>query len=194
MKSVYIKILFALVFNILFDDICLAQNRDVFHLNCDSLIDKYKNSSIRSILPDNKNSFYERPLIEGHFVRYIIIADSMIQDEPAGDIIGTLVVYETTNCEKEKKFIEFISNVLPSISVDNNNLKVGSFVDELIKVLGPPEKIIDNYYLYNNLNGTLTGIFYVNNEKIESFRIGEYNKKTLNSIETQLTLLLKHYP
>lgn len=41
MKSVYIKILFAFVFNILFDDICLAQNRNVFHLNCDSLIDHF---------------------------------------------------------------------------------------------------------------------------------------------------------
>jgi hypothetical protein len=195
-----ILVLLGFNFNLSFDNvkvnICSIQNknRDVFSLNCDSLINVYRDHSIRSILPDSLSSIYMQPSIEGRFVRYILIADSMIYDEPAGDIIGSLVVYETKNCNRRSLFVEFISNIFPTISVYNNRLKVGSSTDDLVKELGTPYKIIEDHYLYKSLSNDLAGIYSTKNGNITSFRIGKYNKKTLSSIEGNLELLLKHNP
>ncbi|MFC4676608.1 hypothetical protein [Dysgonomonas termitidis] len=135
-----------------------------------------------------------QPSIEGQFVRYILIADSMLYDEPAGDIIGSLIVYETKNCNKGSLFVEFISNIFPTISVYNNQLKVGSSTDDLIKVLGTPYKIIEDHYLYKSLSNNFIGIYSTKNGNITNFRIGIYNRKILSSIEGNLELLLKHNP
>lgn len=171
-----------------------AQSRDVFSLNCDSLISLYKENSIRSVLPDSMTSIYMKPSIKGQFVRYILIADSMLYNEPAGDIIGSLIVYETDSNHKKVLFIEFISNIYPTISLYNNRLKVGSSIDGLIKVLGTPYKIIEDHYLYISLSNNFIGIYSTKNGNITNFRIGRYNRKILSFIEGNLELLLKHNP
>ncbi|MBS5798022.1 MAG: hypothetical protein KH100_15375 [Dysgonomonas mossii] len=173
---------------------CSAQSRNIFRLNCDSLISIYKKNSIRSVLPESMSYIYMKPSIKGQFVRYILIADSMLYNEPAGDIIGSIVVYEIDSCHKKALFIEFISNIFPTISLYNGRLQVGSPADDLVEILGTPYKIIENYYLYKDKGNNLIGIFDTQKGKITNFRIGKYNEKILNSIDTELNLLLNHNP
>lgn len=162
-------------------------------LNCDSLIQICQGNSIYSSLDDSISSIYLKPKGKGRFIRYILIADSMLIDEPTGDILGSLVVYKKTKSQEKVEFIEIISNYFPTLTI-YDKIRVGVSSEILKENLGEPDKIVNDTYIYKNNKTHVIALFRIINDSVFSFRVGKYNEKILDSIEENLDLLLNSYP
>lgn len=162
-------------------------------IDLNKIIEQYQKYSIKGVLKKEMSAIYYQPDKEESFIRYFLIADSIIHNMPAGDILGTLVIYEVK--KSNHNFFDFIeiSTDVPGLPI-YNNIEVGTSLSSLKHKLGEPYTVIENIYIYRDDDTLIISLFKIEDNKIKWYKAGRYNKEILADINSNIQVLLNHHP